>query len=60
MNKSKNIEQLRDRLQKLFFLCNLIIYSGQESDAALYFLEDEIRLAESAYQKASDELEALI
>ena len=60
MKKSKNIESLRDRIQKLLFLANLIRYAGKGSDEAFYFLEDEIDLLQEAYLEASDELEALI
>lgn len=60
MNKSRNIELLRDRLTKLLFLNNLMIATGQESVEALYVIEDEIKLLEIAYQNAADELEVLI
>ncbi len=54
------IEQLLDRMKKLFFLNDLIVCSGAESKEALYVIEDEIHLLENIYIEAQQQLEMLI
>ena len=51
---------LRDKLEKLFFLNNLIITCGGESMEALYTLEDEIQELEKVYEEVADQLEKCI
>ena len=55
-----NLSHLRDKLNKLFFLNNLIIASGSESLNALFALEDEIKELERIYNEVSEQLEECI
>ena len=51
---------LRDKLEKLFFLNNLICDCGGESIDALYVLEDELKELEKVYEEVADQLEECI
>ena len=55
-----NLSHLRDKLNKLFFLNNLIVVSGSESLNALFALEDEIKELERVYNDVSEQLENCI
>ena len=55
-----NLSHLRDKLNKLFFLNNLIVVSGSESLEAMCVLEDEIKELERVYNDVSEQLEECI
>ena len=51
---------LREKIEKLIFINNLIYGHGVESLRALYTLEDEIKEFEAVYMAVKDKLERCI
>lgn len=52
-----DLEHLKEKIEKLIYVNNLIFKHGDESKQALYTLEDEILELERVYQAVYDDLE---
>lgn len=55
-----DLSMLREKLEKLFFINNLLYSYGVESKEACYVLEDEIKHLEEVYQEVKEQLENCI